>query len=201
MQHMNHFYTRIPCNYLYKAFLIFHRTDIFLILIFFRRATLIEQITWTLQVKQTYYIDFWNILEWGFPFPHNSNPLMLTAARSRLWGNLIGKHIFGRSFDWEMFEYRRSRRKILEAFLSNNGLTNTYSNLLDASMKWDNNFNPSNAEATFVQNTRRQRLLKTILSLCWYSFDSSYCELSDEYPYAMISVICRVLRIILSWPN
>ena len=51
-------------------------------------------------------------------------------------------------------------------------------------------FNPSNAEATFVKNTKMQRLLKTILTLsCWYSLDSYRGALSDEYPFARVSVI------------
>ena len=34
--------------------------------------------------------------------------------------------------------------------------------------------NPFNAEATFIESTRRQRFLKTIQTLsCWYSLDSS----------------------------
>ena len=42
--------------------------------------------------------------------------------------------------------------------------------------------NPSNAEATFVQSTRTQILLKTIKSLsCRYSLDGSRRVLSDEY--------------------
>ena len=35
-----------------------------------------------------------------------------------------------------------------------------------------------------------QMFMKTILTLsCWYSLDSSRCVLSDEYPYARVSVI------------
>ena len=50
--------------------------------------------------------------------------------------------------------------------------------------------NPSNAEATFVQNTRMQRFVKTIWILsCWCLLDSSHWVLSDEYQYAMVSVI------------
>ena len=49
---------------------------------------------------------------------------------------------------------------------------------------------PSNAEATFVPTTRLQRFLKNICTLsCWYSLDSSHRVLSDEYPYARVSVI------------
>ena len=41
--------------------------------------------------------------------------------------------------------------------------------------------NPSNAEATFVQCTRTQRFLKTILTMsCWYSSDSSHWVLSAQ---------------------
>ena len=50
--------------------------------------------------------------------------------------------------------------------------------------------NPSNAEATFVQITRMQRVLKTIETLpCWYSLDSSRWVLSDKYPFARVSGI------------
>ena len=50
--------------------------------------------------------------------------------------------------------------------------------------------NPSNAETTFVQSTRMQHFLKNIQTLsCWYSLDSSRLVLSDEYPYARVSVI------------
>ena len=54
-------------------------------------------------------------------------------------------------------------------------------------------FNPSNAEAIFIQSTRMQRFLKTILTLsCWYSLESSHWVLSDEYPFARVSVIFQV---------
>ena len=47
--------------------------------------------------------------------------------------------------------------------------------------------NPSNAEATNVQSTRTQRFLKIIQTLsCWYSLDSSWWALSDEYPCARV---------------
>ena len=50
--------------------------------------------------------------------------------------------------------------------------------------------NPSNAEATFVQSTRKQTFLWNIETLsCWYSLESSYWVLSDEYPCASDSVI------------
>ena len=40
---------------------------------------------------------------------------------------------------------------------------------------WDTQFNPSNAEATFFQSTKKQRFLKNILTQsCWYSLDSSH---------------------------
>ena len=52
---------------------------------------------------------------------------------------------------------------------------------------------PSNAEATLVQSTRRHQSLKTIWTLsCWYSLDSSWWVLSDEYPYARVSIIFQV---------
>ena len=35
-------------------------------------------------------------------------------------------------------------------------------------------FNPSNAEATFIQSTRAQHFLRTVYTLsCWYSMESS----------------------------
>ena len=47
--------------------------------------------------------------------------------------------------------------------------------------------NHSNAEATFIQRTKMQRFLKTILTLSsWYSLDSSHGVLSDEYPFSVI---------------
>ena len=59
--------------------------------------------------------------------------------------------------------------------------------------------NPSNAEATFVQSTRMQRFLKTILTLsCWYSLDSSHLVLSDEYPYTRVSVIFVLAKLATS---
>ena len=50
---------------------------------------------------------------------------------------------------------------------------------------------PSNAAvATLVQSTKMQRFLKIILTLsCWYSLDSSYWVLLNEYPYARVWVI------------
>ena len=53
--------------------------------------------------------------------------------------------------------------------------------------------NPSNAEAIFVQNTKMQIFLKTTKTWsCWYSLDSSRRALSNEYPYARVSVIFQV---------
>ena len=50
-------------------------------------------------------------------------------------------------------------------------------------------FNPSNAEATFVQSTRMQTFLKSIQTLlCWYSLDSSHRVRSGEYPFARVSI-------------
>ena len=50
--------------------------------------------------------------------------------------------------------------------------------------------NPFNAKANFVQSTRMERFLKTIQTLsCWYSLDRSRRVLSDEYPFARVSVI------------
>ena len=58
--------------------------------------------------------------------------------------------------------------------------------------------NPSNAEATFIQSTMMQRFLKTILTLsCWFSLESSRWVLSDEYPYAEVSLIFQFFCIIL----
>ena len=53
--------------------------------------------------------------------------------------------------------------------------------------------NPSNGEATFFQRTRTQRFWKNIQTLsCWYSLDSSRWVLSDEYPFARVSVIFQL---------
>ena len=50
--------------------------------------------------------------------------------------------------------------------------------------------NPSNAETTFLQSTRMQDSWKNIETLSsWYSFESSRRVLSDEYPFARVSVI------------
>ena len=62
--------------------------------------------------------------------------------------------------------------------------------------------NPFNAEATFIQCKRTQRFLKTIQTLsCWYSLEISRRVLSDEYPFARVSVIFQDFRIILYWPK
>ena len=61
---------------------------------------------------------------------------------------------------------------------------------------------PSNAKATLVQYTRMQIFGKTISTLSsWYSLDSSCWVLSDEYPYARVSVIFQDFCTILLWPN
>ena len=58
-------------------------------------------------------------------------------------------------------------------------------------------FNPSNAEATFIQSTRTHWFLKTIQTLsCWYSLGSSQRVLSDEHPHARVSVIFSFVCII-----
>ena len=63
------------------------------------------------------------------------------------------------------------------------------------------NVNPSNAEASFVQSTRTQRFLKSIETLSyWYSFESSRWVLSDEYPFARVSVIFRILALVCNGP-
>ena len=52
---------------------------------------------------------------------------------------------------------------------------------------------PSNDEDTFTKSTRTQSFSKIIQTLsCWYSLDSSRWVLSDEYPYARVSVIFQV---------
>ena len=63
-----------------------------------------------------------------------------------------------------------------------------------AFLKWREylkcNLNPPNAENTFVQSTRMQDSWKNIETLSsWYSFESSRRVLSDEYPFARVSVI------------
>ena len=53
--------------------------------------------------------------------------------------------------------------------------------------------NRSNAKSTFVQSTQMQTFLKTIQTQsCWYSLESSRGALSDEYPFARVSVIFRI---------
>ena len=62
--------------------------------------------------------------------------------------------------------------------------------------------NHFNAEATFVQRTRIAKTFEKHLNpACWYSLDSSYQVLSDEYPCARVSVIFQVFWIIVYWPN
>ena len=62
--------------------------------------------------------------------------------------------------------------------------------------------NPSNAEATYAQSSMTQKSLKTILTLsCWYSLNSSRWVLSDEYPFARVSIIFQNFCIILYGPN
>ena len=62
--------------------------------------------------------------------------------------------------------------------------------------------NPYAADATYVQSTWTQKKLKTIKILsCWYSLDSFCSALSDEYPFARVSVIFPVFRVILYGPN
>ena len=63
-------------------------------------------------------------------------------------------------------------------------------------------FNPSNADATFVQSTQMQKNLKTLQTLsCWYSSECPLWVLSYEYPFARVSVIFQILCIISYWPN
>ena len=50
-------------------------------------------------------------------------------------------------------------------------------------------FNPFNAETTIIESTKMQRFLKTTKTLsCWYSLESFRRVLSDEYPFARVSV-------------
>ena len=52
--------------------------------------------------------------------------------------------------------------------------------------------NPFNSEASFVQCTKKQKIMKIVLNQsCWYSLDSSRIVLSDEYPFARVSVISK----------
>ena len=51
-------------------------------------------------------------------------------------------------------------------------------------------------------HARTQRFSQSILTLsCWYTLESSRKILSDKYPFARVSVICNIFRIILYWPN
>ena len=62
--------------------------------------------------------------------------------------------------------------------------------------------NTSAAKVTFIQCTKKQRNMKIILTLsCWYSLESSCWALSDEYPFAMVSVISQLLVVISCWPS
>ena len=63
-------------------------------------------------------------------------------------------------------------------------------------------FNPSNAEATSIKCTRMQKNMKIILTKSsGYSYESPRRELSDEYPFAMVSVIFKVFLIFLYCSN
>ena len=62
--------------------------------------------------------------------------------------------------------------------------------------------NPSNAEATFIKCTRMQKIMKIILTKSsGYSYESPGRELSDEYPFAMVSIISKVFWIFLYRSN
>ena len=62
--------------------------------------------------------------------------------------------------------------------------------------------NPFHTEASLVQGRKMPKVLKTIETLSfWYSLESSRWVLSDEYPYARVSVIFQLFCIILYWPN
>ena len=53
--------------------------------------------------------------------------------------------------------------------------------------------NPFTAESTFIEGTRTQKILKIISILsCWYSLESPHWVLSDEYPFARVSVIFQL---------
>ena len=61
---------------------------------------------------------------------------------------------------------------------------------------------PFAAVVTFVQCSKKQNLMKIILTLSyWYSLESSCWVLSDEYPFAMVLVIFQFFVIISCWPN
>ena len=58
--------------------------------------------------------------------------------------------------------------------------------------------NPFADEGTSMQCTKKQKIMKIILTLSyWYSLNSSCWVLSDEYPSARVSVIIHVFCIIL----
>ena len=49
---------------------------------------------------------------------------------------------------------------------------------------------------------KKQKSLKTIQTLsCWYSFESSHWVLSDEYPFARVSVIFQHFLQQILWSN
>ena len=53
--------------------------------------------------------------------------------------------------------------------------------------------NPSDAEGTFVQCTKKRDIMKIILTLsCRYALDSSRGVRSDEYPCARVSGISQL---------
>ena len=56
--------------------------------------------------------------------------------------------------------------------------------------------NPSNAKATFVQSTRMQRFLNHLNPVMLVFIGLLLLSISDEYPYARVSIIFQLFCII-----
>ena len=108
--------------------------------------------------------------------------ISITTAEEYLFISIIHINLFFLCHHWTLYNYK------LRFFIRvwcRVGLEE-----IMVSLEIVDNLNPSNAKATFIQSTRMQRFLKTIETLsCWYSLESSHWVLSDEYPFARVSVI------------
>ena len=84
-------------------------------------------------------------------------------------------------------------------------LTASYSkkvSLIQMTTSGGSTLNPSAAKVTFIQCTKKQKIMKIILTLSyWYSLESSYWVQSNEYTFATVSVISQLFIIILCWIN
>ena len=108
----------------------------------------------------------------------------------RLWRYLLMQRMLRKIFEGEML-LRKLQTTLLHLFYKTIFESQVIAkSIMDPGNNFRGTLNPSNTNTTFVQRIRTQRFLKTIQTLsCWYSLDSSRWELSDEYPWARISVV------------